>query len=453
MSDLSVGRVLELRVSDLTVEGGAIARDGELVIFLDRGLPGALVRAEVAGLKARFAQAVVLEEIQASPHQVEPFCGYFGECGGCAWQNLEYAEQLKWKHNHVAQTLRRIGRVEGLELPSVAASPKVREFRNKMEYSFGADENGGLILGLLRRQSREVIPIEACPLQSPVAGEVLRGVRDWALAHKLRPWDGKYGQLRFLIVREPLHCEEGEQKRLVVEIISSATPPSRESVDALSAALPAGTLFVHSQRRTASAIAQGEKILKRNGPESFTERFGDLSLEVPAQAFLQTNTQAAALLYAKAAELAQVREGEKIWDLYCGVGGLGLCMAGPGNRLAGFEEQRSATKAAAANAARLGLRDFAFVWGDVASSLENPPFVPDLVILDPPRAGLDKKVISQLKRHAPGRIVHVSCNPATLARDVAALAPEYNVAAARVVDLFPHTPHVEAIVRLDKTAK
>lgn len=448
----SVGDELELTVSDLNIDGSAVAREGGLVYFIDAGLPGERLLARVESLKKSVAVTRRLTTLSRSPGEVEPFCRHFGDCGGCAWQNFDYEAQLLWKHRRVEAALRRIAKVEP-DLPPVIPSPRQRGFRNKMEYAFGAAEGGVAELGLRRRTSREICPVEACPLQSEDSGRVLLAVRGWAREHCLAPWDGRSGVLRHLILRESTAADGGTERARMVELVCGSETPRPPLAEELYAALaPLGVKsFTLSQRRDKSPLASGERVLRRFGSASIAERIGHLVMEFPAQGFVQTNADAAELLYKQAEELAALTGSEAVWDVYSGVGALGLYLAGGAKSVLGVELSGEAVKMAVKNAAALGYKHCEFMQGDAARVLPALPGRPDVLVIDPPRAGMSGRLIPAITRKGPSRIVYVSCDPATLARDLAALAPMYALTKIRAVDMFPHTPHVECAALLEKS--
>ncbi len=454
------GDALALKVQDLTVDGGAMARHGSLVVFLDRGLPGETVRATVHSVTPRFAKARVTEILSPSPQAVQPPCPHAAFCGGCAWQDLAYPTQLAWKERQARETLRRLGKVDPASLSwgekPMLASPLVFRYRNKMEFAFAPSEKGPM-LGLRRRGSRDIVEVADCLLaRQPLTG-VLRLVRRWAAESGLSAWDGQQGFLRFAVLRMPEYSPDG-QPRCILEIITTRARGKRpqeyaaveELFHLLERELPQVTGCVHSLREHRSDVAYGEKVLQAHGDSVFMESFGPLKLEVPMQAFVQVNTGAALALYETVRKFAALSGTEQVWDFYCGVGGMGLFLAEKAGAVRGFESVRAAVAGARRNAGLNNLANCSFAAGDLAELLEAEEGRPDLVVLDPPRAGLDERVIAALARKAPARIISVSCDTATQARDIARLAPLYRPVAARLVDLFPHTPHLESVYLLEK---
>lgn len=462
-SPINAGDALVLTIIDLTVDGGAMARHGDLVVFLDRGLPGETVRATVHSVSSRFAKATVLETVTPSPDAVAAPCPHVDLCGGCTCQNLAYPAQLAWKERHAKETLRRVGKVDPATVTwgdtPIFASPSELRYRNKVEFAFAAaPEEGTPLLGLRQRGSHELVEVTDCLLARVPLGEVLSLVRLWAKESGLGAWNGKDGFLRFLVVRMPEHSPSGKQA-CVVELITSKPSRKRpeetaaveELFQRLESELPqVVTGSVHSLREHRAPVAYGERVLRARGESVVTEQIGHVKLEVPMQAFVQTNTGAALAMYEAVRSFAALTGTEEIWDLYCGVGSIGLFLAADAGSVRGFESVRAAVSGAKRNAELNSLANCAFTAGDIAELLESERGTPDLIVLDPPRVGLEARVIASLARKAPKRIISISCDPATQARDIAKLAPMYRVAAGQLVDLFPHTPHLESVYLLEK---
>ena len=460
---LAPGDVVELKPHDLNLNGGSVARLDSFVIFLDRGLPGQTLRARIARLKSAFAQAEVLEILVPAKHAAAPYCQHQGECGGCVWPGLDYSEELRWKERHLRQCFRRLGRLgdaaDSLSRP-IVPSPRPLGYRNKLEFAF-AQAAEGAVLGLKCRGTHRIIPVRDCALaRSPVA-PVLAFTRRWVRDNALNAWDGNTGLLRHLVVRLPDYAPQGTPQ-CQVELIVNA--PAHDSVrergnafgQALRQAVPEVTSFVLSQRRGQAAVAYGERILLAHGTRNIHERIGRLVLEAPVAAFLQANTQAAALMHAELRRLAEPfmrPQSTQLWDLYCGVGGIGLFLADRVLNVTGFERSREAVACASRNAARNMLRNCAFITGDVAAQVKQAARAkgaPDIIITDPPRAGLSPELVAVLLELQAKAIIAVSCDPASQARDIARLAAVYQISHIQPFDFFPHTPHVESAVLLER---
>ncbi|CAK7063806.1 MAG: 23S rRNA (uracil-C(5))-methyltransferase RlmCD [Desulfovibrio sp.] len=443
---------------DLAVTGKSVARLNGMAVFLDKGLPGETVRARITARKKRFAEGVVLETLTPSPDERPSFCAYGGICGGCAWTTLAYEAECAWKERQVMETLRRIGKVTVAEYLPFQPSPRPLGYRNKMEFAFGPADDGSPALGLRKRGEHTVVPVEDCPLHAHSLRSILQIARDWLREHALSVWRGNDGFCRFLVVRSPDYAPGGKKHCLVECITAPGTKRETEAVRLLGQALhdAGATGFAHSVRKSRGNVAYGESLLYTEGETTVTERVGDLTLTAPLQAFLQANTAAATLLYDRVRVYAGPSPGV-VWDLYCGVGGIGLYLANtpilpdfPGGiTLRGIETVPEAIRFAEINAKQI-TGDIAFVHGDAASAFAKLSPRPDLVITDPPRAGMGENLVRLLLREKPRRIISVSCDTASFARDLSLLSEAYAVKTVQAFDLFPKTPHIETVSLLER---
>lgn len=469
------GDVRELEISGLTHDGRAVARpaDGP-VLFVQGGLPGQRILAQLTTVKKRLAEARLLEVMAPAADERPAPCPHATVCGGCAWQSLPYPTQLIWKRRLLADALTRIGHIpeaDALTRPTLASpvnafGPGEWHYRNKMEFAFTPGPDGLPRLGLRRRASHEVVEVDACLLQTDRTMRVLAALRGLLRTRGLpawRPENHSADGLRFAVIREP----GTEPDACVVELI---TGPGRPGVNApameeLGRALLNGPWgvsgFIHSTRAAPSDLAYGEKSVLILGRTDLTETLRvdghPLRFALGHNAFFQVNTPAAELLYSSAVRLAAEYGGISddadgtCWDLYCGVGGLALSLAPHFRTVLGLESVPAAVELARRNAAAFPHCRFECADAGRVGEYFRRFGTPDLLCADPPRAGLDPRVIRALLRARPPRLLMVSCNPATLARDVADLAPAYELKAVQPVDLFPQTPHVEAVLLLART--
>ena len=442
------GSLIDCDITALAFGGRGLARLEGMVVFVERGLPGQRVRAKVERVKKRFAEARVEEVLTRSPHQVEPFCAHFGTCGGCLFQDLEYEEQLRWKERQVADALARIGGLESVDVRPILASPQTRGYRNKMEFAFeGA--GASLRLGLRERGGRRVVDLTECHLQSPETVRLLAAARAFCRESDVPAWDGRNGFWRHLVIRRSEATGE-----LLAHCITTPETRHFRAVEDLAAALkqavPGLTAFVHSVSAARSGVAAGQEAIRAVGADHLTERLGGLDFRVSAEAFFQTNTRAAELLYGAVADLAGLTGAEVVYDLYCGSGGIALYLARNAAKVFGFEVSEQALEDARINAKANNLANCRFVSGRIAPRRFKGLPTPEILVCDPPRAGLDDPGLDAVRESGAQRVVAVSCDPATLARDVARLAPLYELAAVQPADLFPHTAHVEAAALLKR---
>jgi 23S rRNA (uracil1939-C5)-methyltransferase len=445
------GQEIDLTVDGLAFGGRGVARHGELVVFVSRALPGDRVRARITKLKRRHAEAFAVEVLEAGPGRVAPRCSHFGVCGGCAWQDLDYAEQVRHKAAQVDDALLRLGRLE-IELEPIVPAAQQYAYRNKLEYSWSAGPDGAS-LGFHRAgRWDELVPVETCHIASPAGNDVRRAFERWARDAGLVAYDGRTGggYLRHLVVREGAHTGQ-----LLAMLVTAPGPvPDPERLRALMPAAVVGA--VHAENAGVGEATAGLEPKPLFGADRYEEVVGGLRLSVTAGAFMQTNTVMSERLYELAIGYAGLSEADVAWDLYCGAGAIGLLAAARAGRVYGIEIAEESVARARENAQRNGIANIEFVAGDVAKSvaplLERAPR-PDVVFVDPPRAGLTPKAVKRLLELAPERIVYVSCNPTTLAPNARSLVDAgYALERARPVDMFPHTPHIECVALLRRQA-
>ncbi len=440
------GRTLPLPVEGLISDGRGLARHEGRAVFVAGALPGQTVLARITAVKRRLAEAESLELLQQAPDARPAACPHAEACGGCPWQSLPYPAQLAWKQRFVTDALQRIGKIADPPVAPILASPEEWGYRNKMEFAIGLSASSdGLEIGLRPRGSRDIVPVSACRLQSPLTMRLVAAARA-----AIRETDND--MWRYLVIREP------RAGGCLVEAVAAPLPEARLCGERLATALhqacPEMSGFVLSERAGSTDVAYGERVVWRTGVTELVESLGKVRFNLGAGAFFQINTPAATLLYDAVVRLAVQGAVSTVWDVYCGVGSIGLYLAlhAPVRRLVGIERSAAAVRLAKRNARALAPElECAFHAGNAARLPGGSSFreTPDLVIVDPPRAGLDAGLVSALIRLHPERILYVSCDPATLARDVERLRG-YSLRSACPVDLFPQTPHVECVCLLEQ---
>ena len=447
------GEELDLRIESLAFGGSGVGRHDGFVVFVRGGLPGDTVRARVTKVKRGFAEGVVADLVEPSAARVEAPCRHFGVCGGCRFQDLAYTAQVAEKERQVRDALVRIGRfVEPPLEPIVPATSQFR-YRNKLEYSFasGAD---GVELGFHRAgRWDEVIGIEECLLTTDLGNAVRLAVRDWAREERLEPYDQRSntGYLRHLVVRE------GRNTGQALVVLVTAPGEHFESgylVDVLRRFPEVRSIHWAINDTPAEQTNLPTKLLW--GDDAIEEEILGLRFRVRPSAFLQTNTEMAGQLYALAREYAGLTGHENVYDLYCGTGTIGLALANAAGSVWGLEISEEAVACAIENADLNGIENAKFFAGNVGQTVEElreEAGAPDVVVVDPPRAGLAGKALRRTGALGAARIVYVSCNPTTLASDLQVLRDEcgYELERCRPVDMFPHTPHVESVSSLRST--
>src|SRR6186713_3032283 len=444
------GEELELHIDSLAYGGNGVGRLDGFVVFARGGLPGDTVRARVTKVKRGFAEGVVTQLVAPSEGRVEAPCRHFGVCGGCRFQDLAYEVQLAEKERQVRDALVRIGRFAEPPLEPIVPAEVQYGYRNKLEYSFTAGEDD-VELGFHRAgRWDEVIDIEECLLTTDLGNAIRLAVRAWAREEQLPPYDQEtgLGYLRHLVVRE------GRNTGQVLVVLVTA-PGERFDADFLIETLtqfPA-VRSVHwaVNDRPAEVTNLPTRLLWGN-PWIEEELLG-LRFRIRPNAFLQTNTEMAETLYTLAREAAALAGGETVYDLYCGTGTIGLALAADAGSVWGVEISEESVACAIENAGANGIGNAQFFAGNVGQSVEElaeRAGPPDVVVVDPPRAGLAGKALRRTGALCAPRIVYVSCNPTTLASDLQVLRDEYGyvLERCRPVDMFPHTPHVESVSAL-----
>jgi 23S rRNA (uracil1939-C5)-methyltransferase len=439
------GAELELNIESLAYGGAGVARADGYVVFVQGGLPGDRVKAVVQKSKRAYAEARAVEVLEPSDDRVEPTVAH----PGAPWQALAYERQLEVKQAQVHDAMRRIGRLSGFELEPIVPAVQQWRYRNKLEYSFGADRAGRLICGFhAPGRWDEIVEIDDCMLGSQTGNAVREGIVEASRAQALTPFDrrGGGGFLRNLIVREGRRTGQ-LQLRLV-------TGPGELDRVALIGALPSDASLLWTQTDAAAETTQGGRTELLAGGEKLEEELGGLRLEISPEAFFQTNTEMAERLYGVALEYAGLTGFERVYDLYCGIGTIALLLAPRAAEVWGLELVDSAIADAIENARANEIDNVHFFAGDVRLALRElvaEAGSPEVLIVDPPRAGLSKKVVRRIIEASPRRIVYVSCNPTTLAPNAAQLVEAgYALRRVRPVDMFPQTPHIECVALIER---
>ncbi len=439
------GQELELTVDSLAFGGAGVARLDGYVVFVAGGFPGDRVRAVVQRSKRGYAEARAVELLDAGPDRVPARANH----PGAPWQVLSYERQLQVKQDQVDDALRRIGHLSGYTLEPIVPALEQWRYRNKLEYSFGTDVGGRLICGFhAPGRWDEIVEIEDCLLASEVANAARQRVVAWCRSAGLRAYDRRSGEgmLRNLVVREGRRTGQ-IQIRLVVA--GSRDDLDREGLTG--AAAPCDGVLVTRTAGVAETTQGGETELLA-GDDRLEELIGGVRVRISSQAFFQTNTEMAERLYEMAIQYAALSGAERAYDLYCGIGTIAMLLAPRAAEVWGLEIVEDAVADAIANARLNEITNARFFAGDVRLALrelvaEAGP--PDLLLVDPPRAGLSQKVVRRVVEASPKRVVYVSCNPTTLAPNAAQLtAAGYRLHRVRPVDMFPQTPHIECVAEL-----
>jgi 23S rRNA (uracil1939-C5)-methyltransferase len=447
------GDLLELRIEGVAHGGAGVGRLERYVVFVDGAFPGELVRAKVLRSKRDYANARTVEVLEPSPDRVPQRCDHGGQpCPGSPWQELRYERQLEHKQELVGDALLRLGRLEGFALEPIVPAVDAWRYRNKMEYSFGTAVDGALALGFHRRGRWDVVDdTRDCLLASEQSNAVRNLVRDWCAQHGLDALDRRTheGFLRNLVVREGRRTGE-----LQARLITGEGEFEHEQLSAtVRAAFPhADVLWTRTEQL--AEVSQGGDTEVLAGSPVLHEEVCELRFRISPEAFFQTNTETAEVLYGLARDWAQLSGNERVYDLFCGIGTLSLTLALRAGEVWGLDVVHEAIADAIENSRLNEIENVHFFAGDVRDALrplaERAPR-PDVAVVDPPRAGLSQKVVRRLLETRPARIVYVSCNPTTLAPNARQMVDGgYRLVKVRPVDMFPHTPHIESVALLER---
>jgi 23S rRNA (uracil1939-C5)-methyltransferase len=441
----SRGDELELTIDSLAFGGAGVARLDGYVVFVSDAVPGDRVRALVGKSKRAYAEARAIEIVQPSPERIAPVADH----PGAPWQVLPYDRQLEVKQAQVAEALRRLGKLEGFELEPIVPALQQWRYRNKLEYSFGAAGDGRLVCGFhAPGRWDQILDVGHCMLASEAGNGVRERIVQWCRTQGLTAYDRRSGEglLRNLVVREGRRTGQ-----LQARLITSPGDLDREGL--VAAAQPLAGLLWTQVDSVAETTSGGHTELL-SGADRLEEEIGGMSLAISSEAFFQTNTEMAERLYGLAIEYAELGGFERVYDLYCGIGTIGLLLAPRVAEVWGLELVPEAIADAIANAHRNEIDNARFFAGDVRLAMRElvaQASRPDVVVVDPPRAGLSAKIVRRIIEAAPSRIVHVSCNPTTLAPNAAQLIEAgYQLKRVRPVDMFPQTPHIECVAVLDR---
>ncbi|MBL0731277.1 MAG: 23S rRNA (uracil(1939)-C(5))-methyltransferase RlmD [Desulfosarcina sp.] len=459
---LKKGDLLDLRVEGVAFGGKGIAKIDGLTVFVDNGIPQDYVSARIIKKKKKYLEARIEAVIEPSPYRVEPECEYSGFCGGCKWQTLRYDKQLEYKRRHVVDSLEHIGLFRDVEVHPTIPSGKIFGYRNKMEFScsdrrwllpeeLGKDDvEIGFALGLhVPGTFYKVLDNKYCLLQPDLGNKILNEVQSFIKdsgipVYGLRSHKGYW---RFLMLR---HSSVFDQ--WMVNIITA--DEDREAVqplaDRLMECYPEVVSVVNNINSGKAGIAVGEYEINLAGSSSITERIGAYQFEISSNSFFQTNTLGAFELYEKVKEYAGLTGREIVLDLYSGTGSIAIFLSDHAKEITGLELVESAVSDAEKNCINNSVSNCRFIPGDIRYSLANITTRPDVMIIDPPRSGLHKDVIKQIMAAAPEKIVYVSCNPATMARDLGLIKDSYEIMEVQPVDMFPHTYHIESVAKIQK---
>ncbi len=453
-------KTYELEIIDLAFGGKGLAKPDGFPVFIDRCVPGDLVFVKITKKKKSWGEGKLIKILEPSSLRKEGRCAYCNFCGGCKWQQLPYELQLEYKKRHVTDSLAHIGGLKDARVLDVLPSEFIYEYRNKMEFSCSsqrwlmpdelADETikKGFGIGLhVPGTFDKVIDIKQCEIMPSMGNKILEDVRTFIKesdlpAYHLRSHEGFW---RFLMLRHSVALDQW-----MVNIVTSGKNIEvvTELGQKLAAAYPNISSIVNNITDSKSGVSTGKEEILIHGQDHIIEKLGDFQFKISANSFFQTNTRACETLYAKVQEYAGLTGSETVLDLYSGTGTIPIWLSKHAKKIYGIEIVSSAVVDARENVRLNEIDNCEFFEGDIKDVLGQVPEKPDVVIIDPPRVGMHKDVVGQVLAHSPDKIVYVSCNPATLARDLEMLSTRYAVLEVTPVDMFPHTYHIESVALL-----
>jgi 23S rRNA (uracil1939-C5)-methyltransferase len=455
-----------VEIEAFAAEGKALARVDNLVVFVPFAAPGDVVDIRLSRKRKQYAEGRIVAFKRYSADRVEPFCSHFGVCGGCQWQHLPYPSQLKYKQQQVLDVLQRIAKIELPEARPILGSEKDRFYRNKLEYTFsnkrwrtleeiqsGEEFKNSEALGFhIPGMFDKVLDIEKCFLQEDFSNRVRLSVKAFCLAHQMDFFDLKLqqGLMRNLIVR----TTSTGQKMVIVVFFREETASQEALLNHLLNEFPEITSLIYVINNKANDTIFDRETVVYQGSAYIVEKMEELQFIIGPKSFYQTNSEQAYRLYSLVREFAGLQGNELVYDLYTGTGTIANFLARQCRKVIGIEYIPEAIEDARANAELNGIKNTTFFAADVKDLLNNDFTAeqgrPDVLITDPPRAGMHGDVVKTILSAAPERVVYVSCNPSTQARDLSLMDNLYQVEALQAVDMFPHTQHVENVVLLKR---
>lgn len=459
------GQILELRIEKLILGGRGLARVNGLAIFVERAVPGDEVRVRVFKKKKNHAEARLVELINPSPFRVEPPCRYFGYCGGCTLQFLDYEKQLFFKRELIVESLEHIGKLTSILVHSLIPSEKIFHYRNKMEFSFSdrrwllpeelslKDIPKDFALGLhVPGTFDKVIDTEACLLLPDTGNKILSDVRQYVKESRIPPYGLKShkGFWRFLMLRHSSSLDNW-----MVNIITSEEqrPWVQPLADLLFQKYKNITSVVNNVNTGKAGIAVGQWEILISGEPFISDKIAEFEFDVSANSFFQTNTSGAARLYETVKAYAGLTGKETVVDLYSGTGTIPIFLSDRARKVIGIEISEGAVRDAQENCRKNRIWNCRFICKNIKEGIKDITDSPDVMVIDPPRVGMHRDVTKMVRSLSPDRIVYLSCNPATLARDLALLKEDYQVMEVQPIDMFPHTYHIESVARLEKSSQ
>ncbi len=464
MSKLRKGDNVELEIESLAFGGQGVAKFNDQVIFVRGGIPGQIVNSVITRKKKSYLEGLALEVLTESPNYIKPPCNHFKYCGGCVHQNLEYAEQLNQKQTQVESIFSRMGGYTDLKINPIIGCENIWNYRNKMEFTFSSNvwhenptsPNLPLALGLhIPKRFDKILDISECHIQDNECNDILNEAKSLAIELGMTTWDVRkhVGFLRNFVIRKGFITNE-----IMVNIVTSSFDEDKliPIVQVLAGRFSNIKSIINNVTSRHAGTTQGQSEHVLYGESVIHEKLGDFTFEISANSFFQTNTIQAEKLYELIKQECNLTGNEIVYDLFCGTGSISIFISENAKHVYGFELVPSAIKDAEQNARINNIKNCSFFGGDLMDVFKTNDELaklpkPEVMVIDPPRSGMHPKTVQQVLEQSPNRIVYVSCNPSTQVRDIKFFTEDsYEIKSVQPIDMFPHTPHVENIVTLEK---
>ena len=439
----------ELTIIDMGSEGEGIGKIDDFTVFIPQTVTGDVAEVRIVKVKKSYGYGKLIRLITPSPFRVNPICEVSNTCGGCQLQHMDYGAQLAWKTKKVKDCLMRIGGLKDIEVLDTLGMDEPYHYRNKAQYPIRKID-GKVQTGFFATRSHKLIPLETCYIQDPKKEIVMKAVLDFLDKYQISIYDEEkhLGLVRHLMIKTGYHTEE---MMVCLVINGHRLPHAEEFVNTLKAVAPITSIILNHHTAKNNTIL-GKECTVLEGKETIIDYIGDLKFKISPLSFFQVNPQQTEVLYKKALEYAELTGEEVVWDAYCGIGSISLFLAQKAKKVYGVEIVPEAIENAKENAALNGITNAEFYTGkaeEIIPQMYQEGIVADTIVVDPPRKGCDEALLETLVQMSPHKIVYVSCDPATLARDLAYLVVQgYKVDKVQPLDMFPQTVHVESVVKL-----
>ncbi|WP_416198423.1 MAG: 23S rRNA (uracil(1939)-C(5))-methyltransferase RlmD [Sporanaerobacter sp.] len=450
-TSVKIGDILEGEIIDINYEGGGIVKKDNFTIFLDKGLIGDIVKYRVVKVKKTYGIGKLLDIIKPSAYRVSSICNTSGECGGCPFQFFNYTKQLEWKEEKVKKDVEKIGGLDASIVKHIIGMEEPYRYRNNVQIPVGL-KDGEIAIGFYESGSYNIADIDNCVIQTEISNEIVKTIKNFMKEYNLKPYDRKNrtGSIRHIGIRTNI-----ENKAMVIIVTGSRNLPySKELIKILTEKFKDIISIYQNINSGNGPVVYGEKFKKLYGEDKIIDCIGDFKFSISPNSFFQVNRVQTKILYDKVKEYMDLKSEDIIFDLYCGIGTISLYMARQAKKVYGVEIVEEAIKDAIENARLNNIENVEFICGSsekILPELKEKGIKVDKIVVDPPRKGCDRQVLDTIIEMNPERIVYVSCNPSTLARDLKYLSENgYKIKEIQPVDMFPRSIHVECVIGMQR---